>query len=68
MILSKRKRKLNFRGKNYYWYIKENNDDILRIHIISEDKLLRLEYGFDKEIGIGTHYIINLLSTYLEKG
>lgn len=67
MISSKRKRKLIFQEENYYWYIRKNEEDVPVIHIVSEDKTLHLEYGFDRERGIGGHYIEELLSNYFEK-
>ncbi len=66
MILTKGKRKLEYHGINYYWYIKKDSDHIPWIHIMSEDKSLQLVRGFDREIGIGTQYIRDLLSRYLE--
>ena len=66
MIATKRKRKLTFEGKNYYWYIREEGTDWRSpvIHIISEDKKLRLAYHFDRDIAIGTQYIKELLAMY----
>ena len=66
MIATKRKRKLTFEGKNYYWYIREEGTDWRSpvIHIISEDKKLRLAYHFDRDIAIGTQYIKDLLAMY----
>jgi len=65
MISTKRKRKLEYQGIKYYWYIKKDSDHISRIHIMSEDKSLQLVRGFDREIGIGTQYIRDLLSRHL---
>ncbi len=59
MILKKGKRKLNYNGTVYYWYIKYPC-----IYIISEDKKLHLKYGFDKEIPIGPQYIKDLIERY----
>lgn len=66
MIATKRKRKLTFEGKNYYWYIREEGTDWRSpvIHIISEDKKLRLAYHFDRDIAVGTQYIKELLAMY----
>lgn len=61
MISSKGKRKVIFNGIPYYWYIKYP-----LIYIISEDKELHLQYGFDKDIPIDTQYIKNLLLHYYE--
>lgn len=62
MISSKGKRKVIYDGIQYYWYIKYP-----LIYIISEDKKLHLQYGFDKDIPIDTQYIKNLLSHYYER-
>ena len=61
MISSKGKRKVMYNGIQYYWYIKYP-----LIYIISEDKKLHLQYGFDKDIPIDTQYIKNLLLHYYE--
>lgn len=67
MISTKGKRKLEYEGVNYYWYIRKDSDHIPRIHIMSEDKALQLIFGFDREIGIGTQYVKKLLEKYLER-
>ncbi len=61
MISRKGKRKVIFNGIKYYWYIKYP-----LIYIISEDKKLHLQYGFDKDIPIDTQYIKSLLLRYYE--
>lgn len=67
MISTKGKRKLEYNGINYYWYIKKDSDQIPRIHVVSEDKTLQLTFGFDREIGIGTQYVKELLARHLER-
>lgn len=67
MIATKGKRKLEYDGINYYWYIKKDSDLIPRIHVVSEDKALQLTFSFDREMGIGTQYVKELLAKHLER-
>ncbi|MEO3944863.1 hypothetical protein [Gorillibacterium sp. CAU 1737] len=66
MLNAKGKRKLEFRGSHYYWYIKLH-DGTPKIHILSEDKKVQLCYGFDKELSIAKSYVIDLLSQHLDQ-
>ncbi len=66
MVSDKGKRKLQYGDKTYYWWIRKNNAGYPRIHI-SEDRDVYLEKSFDKEIGIGTGYIVRILRTYEEE-
>ena len=68
MIAKKRKRKLVFQGKVYYWHIRKDQEGYPKIHLSSEDKTIFLKYGFDNEMIIGPQYIEELLSKYLEEG
>ncbi|MDO4326456.1 MAG: hypothetical protein Q4E24_10565 [bacterium] len=67
MISTKGKRKLEYKGINYYWNIRKDSAHIPCIHIMSEDKALQLIFSFDREIGIGTQYVKKLLEKYLEE-
>lgn len=67
MIATKGKRKLRFRDQDFYWWIKKERDGNPRIHIISADKKVYLKKAFDREIGIGTGYIVNILRDYFEE-
>ncbi len=67
MISTKGKRKLEYENQTFYWYIKKDENGSPRIHILSEDKKLQLKFPFDREIGIGTGYIIELLEKHLGK-
>ena len=67
MVSNKRKRKLQYEDKTYYWWIRKNDAGYPQIHIISEDRNVYLEKSFDKEIGIGTGYIERILRTYEEE-
>lgn len=65
MISTKGKRKLIYQDVAYYWYIAKNDDKHPVIHISSEDKKVHLSVPFDKELSIGTHYIVDILSKNL---
>lgn len=50
MVSKKNKRKIVYEGTNYYWYVRINEHGH-RVHIISDDKKVHLEYPFlDTEI------------------
>lgn len=66
MISTKGKRKVNFGGETFYWYVKKNAMGSPKIHISSEDKKVRWEYGFDREMTVDNGYIKKLLETHFE--
>lgn len=52
MVSKKNKRKIVYEGTNYYWYVRINEHGH-RVHIISDDKKVHLEYPFlDTEIPV----------------
>ena len=59
MISTKKKRKLVYNGSVFYWYI-----DLPYLIVVPEDKKLRLQCGFDKEIGIGSQYFKKQLANH----
>ncbi|MCM1303998.1 MAG: hypothetical protein NC305_00970 [Lachnospiraceae bacterium] len=62
MVSSKGKRKLEYNGTVYYWFVRKNAADIPRIHILSEDKRVNLEYPcMDSEVPVVPAYIRELL-------
>lgn len=64
MVSKKNKRKIVYEGINYYWYVKINEHGH-RVHIISEDKKVQLEYPFlDTEIPVTTQDIKKHLKKY----
>lgn len=68
MVLKKGKRKIEFDGNIFYWFVRVNNDGHLRIHILSEDKQINLEYPpFDSEVPVTPAYIKRLLTRYFNK-
>lgn len=65
MVSKKGKRKIEYNGSIFYWFIRKNNLGIPRIHILSEDKKINLEYPlFDTEIPVTKRYIERLLDVY----
>ncbi len=64
MVSKKGKRKIIFDDSVYYWYVRiENNSH--RLHIISDDKKLHLEYPFiDTELPVTPKVIANHLKKY----
>ena len=60
----KNKRKIVYEGTNYYWYVKVNEHGH-RVHIISDDKRVHLEYPFlDTEIPVTPQDIRKHLKKY----
>ena len=54
--------------KSFYWFIRSNSNGIPRIHILSEDRKINLEYPlFDREIPATVAYVKHLLKEYFEK-
>ena len=67
MISEKGKRKLEYQGKMYYWYIKKDTNGFPKIRIISDDKKLQLTHGFDREMMISSAYIKETLRKHLSE-
>lgn len=64
MVSGKNKRKIEYEGTNYYWYVRVN-DHGHRVHIISEDKKVHLEYPFiDTEVPVTPQDIRKHLEEY----
>lgn len=65
MVSKKGKRKIEYNGKIFYWFVRAENKGNLRIHIMSEDKKINLEYPpFDSEVPVTPSYIRQLIDTY----
>ena len=61
MVSEKNKRKIVYEGKNYYWYVRVSEHSH-KVHIISDDKKVYLEYPFfDTEIPVTPRDIRNYL-------
>ncbi|MBR4083988.1 MAG: hypothetical protein IKK33_06855 [Lachnospiraceae bacterium] len=68
MVSKKGKRKIVYEGKIFYWFVRANDEGMLRIHIISEDKKTYLEYPpFDSEVPVTPSYIRRLLDEYFSE-
>ncbi len=64
MISTKNKRKIEYEGISYYWYVRIN-DRGHRVHIISVDKKVHLEYPFlDTELPVTPQDIKKHLREY----
>lgn len=65
MVSRKNKRRIEYEGTTYYWYVRIN-DHGHRIHIISDDKKVHLEYPFsDTEVPVTPQEIRKHLKAYL---
>lgn len=68
MVSKKGKRKIEYEGKIFYWFVRTSDEGKLRIHILSEDKKTNLEYPpFDSELPVTPSYIKHLLDDYFGK-
>ncbi len=66
MVSRKNKRKIVYDGVNYYWYVRVSEHSY-RVHIISDDKKVHLEYSFlDAEIPVTPQEIRNHLKEYYD--
>ena len=67
MVSKKGKRKIEYEGKKFYWFVQSDDRRNLRIHILSEDKKINLEYPpFDSEVPVTPSYIRHLLDDYFQ--
>ena len=65
MVSRKNKRVIEYKGTTYYWYVRIN-DHSHRIHIVSDDKKVHLEYPFsDTEVPVTPQEIRKHLKEYL---
>lgn len=68
MINTKRKRKIVFREKTFYWYIKKDETGYPHIVVFSEDKKIRLNAPLiDSESIGGPRDVAELLEAYYKK-
>lgn len=68
MVSKKRKRKIVYNDKIFYWFVRVNDNGNMRIHILSEDKKINLEYpSFDSELPVTPSYIRQLLNKFFNK-
>ena len=65
MVSKKGKRKIEYNGEIFYWFVRKNNKGIPRIHILSENKKINLEYPlFDTEVPVTAREIKWGLNAY----
>lgn len=65
MVSGKNKRKIDYNGQSFYWFVRINSENQYRIHILSEDKAINLQYPrFDSEVPVTPVYIRKLLDEY----
>lgn len=65
MISSRGKRKMIYNGNVFYWFVRKNAEGIIRIHILSGDKKINIEYPpFDTEIPVTPKEIKRILVNY----
>lgn len=68
MISKKGKRKIEYDDNIFYWYVRKNPEGNPRIHILSEDKRINLEFApFDSEIPVTPKEIKAKLERYFDK-
>lgn len=68
MVSKKGKRKFEYNGKTFYYFVRANSAGIPRIHILSDDKKINLEYPLlDREIPAVPSYVKQLLTDYFSK-
>jgi len=68
-VSKKGKRKFEYEGKLFYWFVRSNDSGKFRIHILSEDKKINLDYPmFDSEVPVTPLYIRQLLDDYFTQG
>lgn len=67
MVSERRKRKVEYEGNIYYWFVKKNRSGIPRIHILSGDKKICLEYPLlDTELSVTPREIKGHLKNILK--
>lgn len=67
MASKKAKRKIEYKGAIFFWYVRVKNKD-KKVLIISEDKKIILEYPFfDSEIPITPQAIREHLNKYYDR-
>lgn len=66
MVSKKNKRKIEYEGNCYYWYVRINERGH-RVHIVSENKKVHLEYPFlDTEVPVTPWDVRKFLERFYE--
>ena len=61
-INTKSKRKIVYKDKTYYWFVRIEKDGSHRIHIMTEDKRLNKAYPLvDTEVSVTPEYICKII-------
>ena len=67
MVSKKGTRKLVYNGKVFFWFVRRNQLGALKIHILSDDKEIHLEYPtFDTEVSTTPKDIRKFLEDYFK--
>lgn len=67
MVSKKGKRKIEYNGNIFFWFVRRNSLGISKIHILSEDKKINLQYPlFDMGISTMQKEIERLLKMYFD--
>lgn len=65
MVSKKRKRRIAYNGRLFFWFVRKNDSGIPNIHIVSEDKKIHLKYHlFDTEIPVTKKDVEKCLNRY----
>lgn len=65
MVAKKGKRKIEYEGNIFYWFVRVDDNGNMRIRILSDNKKINLEYPpFDSEVPVTPFYIRSLLDNY----
>ena len=62
MVSKKGKRKLDYEGKIFYWFIRKDSAGRPKIHILSEDKKVNLVRPFrdtEEPLSVYIRYLLN---------
>lgn len=65
MVSKKGKRKIVYNDNTFYWYVRKNPEGNPRIHILSENKRINLDFApFDSELSVTPKEIRAKLERY----
>lgn len=67
LVSKKGTRKIEYNGNDFYWFVRRNQFGALKIHILSGDKKIRLEYPpIDTEVSTTPKDIRRFLDDYFK--
>lgn len=68
MVSKKGKREIEYNDNIFYWYVRKNSAGNPRIHVLSEDKRISLEFSpFDTELPVTPKEIKIKLEKYFDE-